>query len=225
MKRESRSAPARSLGDLGALRDALAERDRVEQARAAAERDRLAAERRERELFSTSVGAVRPLRRAPPPPPPPARPPAPPVARQRALDEAAALAESIAGTLDVESLLETDDGLSFRRPGIGVDVVRKLRRGVWALQAEIDLHGHRRDEARAAVSEFLHAAARRGVRCVRIVHGKGLGSPGKEPVLKSHVKHWLAQRAEVLAFTHAKPEDGGHGALIVLLRDAPRGGA
>lgn len=209
-----------ALGDLGLLRDRLAETARADAKRRAAEAERLAVEHRERQLFASSVGTVQPLRRTATLPPP--RPPVPPLARQRAKDEAAALRESIAGAVDVESLLETDDGLSFRRPGIGIDVVKKLRRGVWTLQAEIDLHGLRRDAAREAVAAFLHAAMRRGARCVRIVHGKGLGSPGKEPVLKSHVKHWLAQRAEVLAFTHAKAEDGGHGALIVLLREASR---
>ena len=213
------------LSDLGALRDRLADAARAEAVRQAEDAERLARERREQALFATTVGSVQALRRPPTVPPPPARPPAPPVARQRQLDEAAALQESIAGTVDVESLLETDDGLSFRRAGVGIDVVKKLRRGVWTLQAEIDLHGLRRDGARDAVAAFLQAAAKRGARCVRIVHGKGLGSPGREPVLKSHVKNWLAQRAEVLAFTHAKPEDGGHGALIVLLvppgREAP----
>jgi DNA-nicking Smr family endonuclease len=207
-----------ALGELGSLRDRLADDARADAARRAAETERQAVELRERQLFAVSVGTVQPLRRTPTALPPPARPPAPPEARQRAKDEAAALQESIAGAVDVESLLETDDGLSFRRPGIGLDVVKKLRRGVWTLQAEIDLHGLRRDAAREAVAAFLHAALRRGTRCVRIVHGKGLGSPGREPVLKSHVKNWLAQRDEVLAFTHAKPEDGGHGALIVLLR-------
>src|SRR5204863_1973366 len=102
--------------------------------------------------------------------------------------------------------------------GVGLDVVRKLRRGVWVLQGELDLHGLRRDEARERLAAFLRDAAKSGKRCVRVVHGKGLGSPGREPVLKAKVKSWLIQRSEVLAFTHARPADGGHGALIVLLR-------
>ena len=163
-----------------------------------------------------------PLRKRAPPAPARARPPA--VARQRERDEAAALVESISDAFDAESLLETDDALSFRRRGIGLDVVRKLRRGVWVLQGEIDLHGLRTDEARERVAAFLRESARAGLRCVRIVHGKGHGSPGREPVLKSKVKSWLMQRAEVLAFTHARPADGGHGALIVLLRATERAG-
>jgi len=140
------------------------------------------------------------------------------VARQRQRDEAAALVESLSDGFNAESLLDTDDALSYRRSGIGIDVVRKLRRGVWVMQAEIDLHGLRRDQARERIDTFLRDAAREGLRCVRVVHGKGLGSPGREPVLKAKVKSWLVQRNEVLAFTHARPADGGHGALLVLLR-------
>ena len=98
------------------------------------------------------------MRKAAAPGPARTRPPA--VARQRERDEAAALAESIADEFDAESLLETDDALSFRRRGIGLDVVRKLRRGVWVLQDEIDLHGLRSDEARERVAAFLREPQR-----------------------------------------------------------------
>ena len=97
------------------------------------------------------------------------------------------LVEAISDGFDAESLLDTDDALSFRRRGVGVDVVRKLRRGVWALQGELDLHGLRRDEARERLAAFLREAAQSGKRCVRVVHGKGHGSPGREPVLKGKV--------------------------------------
>ena len=103
--------------------------------------------------------------------------------------------------------------------------MRKLRRGVWVIQDEIDLHGLRSDAARERVAEFVRDSARAGLRCIRVVHGKGLGSPGREPVLKAKVKSWLVQRSEVLAFTHARPADGGHGALIVLLKPTPGHGA
>jgi len=148
----------------------------------------------------------------------PERPRPAPQARQRERDDAAVLVEAISDGFDAESLLDTDDALSFRRRGVGIDVVRKLRRGVWVLQGEIDLHGLRRDEARERLSAFLHEATRSGKRCVRVVHGKGHGSPGREPVLKGKVKSWLVQRSEVLAFTYARAADGGHGALIVLLK-------
>ena len=80
------------------------------------------------------------------------------------------------------------------------------------------MHGLRTDEAREAVGQFLREAMRKGVRCVRIIHGKGLGSANKEPVLKSKVRNWLVQKDEVMAFCQAKAADGGSGALMVLLR-------
>jgi DNA-nicking Smr family endonuclease len=211
---------ANHLHDLSAMRVALAEQRRAAEAAAAAERARPASEKCQRSLFAASVGNVLPLRKAAPSLPERPRPPA--RARQRERDEAAVLVESICDEFDAETLLDTDDALSFRRRGIGIDVVRKLRRGVWVLQAELDLHGLRRDAARERLVAFLRDAARAGWRCVRIVHGKGHGSPGREPVLKAKVKTWLAQQSAVLAFTYARPADGGHGALIVLLR--PGGG-
>jgi DNA-nicking Smr family endonuclease len=200
------------LAALASVKQALAEHDRL-----AAEHARREAEaRRERDLFAHSVGPVQPLRaarRAPIDRPRPA-----PIPQQRLRDEAAALAESISDELDVETLLETDEALSFRRRGIGPEVVRKLRRGVWAIQAHCDLHGLRRDEARERLIAFLHDAAAAGARCVRVVHGKGNGSPGRVPVLKVKVRAWLVQRQEVIAFAQARAADGGHGALLVLLK-------
>jgi DNA-nicking Smr family endonuclease len=132
-------------------------------------------------------------------------------------DEKAVLQEAISDEFDVSTLLDTDDMLSFRRSGIGTDVTRKLRRGDWTIQRQLDLHGLRRDEAREHLSIFIREAQQSGIRCVRIVHGKGLGSPGKTPVLKHRVHSWLVQKQEVLAFVQAKPADGGAGALVVLL--------
>lgn len=132
-------------------------------------------------------------------------------------DEQAVLRQAISDDFDVSTLLDVDDNMSFRRPGIGTDVTRKLRRGDWTIQRQIDLHGLRRDEAREQLGNFIRDACKHGIRCVRVVHGKGLGSPGKTPVLKSRVHSWLAQKQEVLAFVQAKPADGGSGALVVLL--------
>ena len=200
---------------LAAIRRVLAQRERDHQAKlaAAAEAARRAAA--ERHLFAHTVGAVSPLRaqrralllleRALP------------LARQREMDEQAVMREAISDDFDVESLLDTDDALSYRREGIGQDVVRKLRKGQWSLQGQIDLHGLRTDEARAALSQFVREAHKVGWRCVRVVHGKGLGSPGKTPVLKAKVQRWLVQKNEVLAFVQAKASDGGAGALVVLL--------
>ena len=141
-----------------------------------------------------------------------------PEPRQRLLDERAALQEAMTEPVDVDTLLLTDDGLSFRRAGVGLDVVTRLRRGHWAIQGQIDLHGLRRDEAREQLAEFMRDAARRGWRCLRVVHGKGLGSPGRVPVLKVRVQRWLGQHADVIAFTQARAAEGGAGALIVLRR-------
>ena len=207
---------ARSLAELAALKAALLQAQRSAAEQAAREREAAARERLERELFATTVGRVQALRKAPAPVLPRERPA--PVPRQRQRDEAAVLVEALSDEFDVESLLDTDDALSFRRRGIGPEVVRKLRRGVWAIQAQLDLHGLRRDAAREHLSSFLRRAVRDGQRCVRVIHGKGNGSPGREPVLKSRVKGWLVQKNEVIAFAQARASDGGHGALLVLLR-------
>lgn len=140
-----------------------------------------------------------------------------PLAMQYQKDEIAVLREAISDEFDVSTLLEADEHLSFRRPGIGPDVTRKLRRGDWSIQRQLDLHGLRRDDARDVLSIFIREAHNHGIRCVRVIHGKGLGSPGKAPILKSRVQSWLVQKNEVLAFVQAKPADGGGGALLVLL--------
>jgi len=140
------------------------------------------------------------------------------VAVQRQRDEQAALREALSDEFDASTLLDTDEHLSYRRPGIGLDVTRKLRRGEWRIQRDIDLHGLRTEAAREALGAFIREARVLGLRCVRVVHGKGLGSPGKMPVLKSRVHGWLIQKNEVLAFVQARPAQGGAGALVVLLQ-------
>jgi DNA-nicking Smr family endonuclease len=207
---------ARGLGELGGLKAALQQARRDAEAKATREHERAAREKLERELFAATVGRVQPLRKVAVPLVARARPT--PVPRQRQRDEAAVLVEALSDEFDVESLLDTDDDLSFRRRGIAPEVVRKLRRGVWAIQAQLDLHGLRRDAAREHLASFLRQAVRDGQRCVRVIHGKGNGSPGREPVLKSRVKSWLVQKNEVIAFVQARASDGGHGALLVLLR-------
>jgi DNA-nicking Smr family endonuclease len=207
---------ARSLQDLAALREALRQREQeaaAAQARLRAERERLELQRN---AFALAVGRVQALPqhgRAELAAPRPA-----PVPLQREADERAALREALSDEVDVETLLLTDDGLSFRRPGLGADVVARLRRGQWSIQSQIDLHGLRREEAREALAAFIRQSLRAGRRCVRVVHGKGLGSPGGEPVLKGKVQRWLAQCNEVIAFAQATAAQGGAGALVVLLQ-------
>ena len=208
--------PGPGLAGLGSLRDALHERERQAQEQAARLRAAAAAAERQRRVFADAVGPVTPL------PPHGLRlsdlPRPEPLPRQREADERAALQEAMSDEVDIETLLLTDDGLSFHRPGVGPDVVSRLRRGHWSIQAELDLHGLRRDEARDRLAAFMREAALRGWRCLRVVHGKGNGSPGREPVLKAKVQRWLGQSDEVLAFTQASGPMGGAGALIVLLR-------
>jgi DNA-nicking Smr family endonuclease len=206
----------KDFGELASLARALQAARREAEAAATLERQRRVRELHELNLFAVSVGPVLPLRKGAAAPPARARPA--PVPRQRMRDEARVLEESLSDDFDAAWLLETDAELSFRRRGVGHDVLRKLRRGVWVTQAQLDLHGLRREEAREQLQSFLRDAARSGWRCVRIVHGKGNGSPGRESVLKAKVKGWLVQRLDVLAFVQARAADGGHGALLVLLR-------
>lgn len=204
-----------SLQDLKHVQKQIAEA----QAKAAAEAAARAAELKrieaEKNLFVRAVGQVAVL-----PKPNTAhipKVPRPPVATQLEIDEAKVIQDSLSDEFDVSTLLDTDDALSFRRPGVGTEVTRKLRKGDWAIQREIDLHGLRSDEARLALTTFIREAHKYGLRCVRVVHGKGLGSPGKTPVLKSKVHSWLVQKNQVMAFVQAKPAEGGAGALVVLL--------
>jgi DNA-nicking Smr family endonuclease len=145
---------------------------------------------------------------------------------QRLADDAEALAQSKYGVepspLSWEAGQEHDAQQTFLRKGLGADVLTRLRRGQWSVQGELDLHRHTREQARGALVEFLNAARGYGWRCVRIVHGKGLSSPNREPVLKSKVRLWLAQRDEVLAYCEAPVHAGGSGAVLVLLK--ARGG-
>jgi DNA-nicking Smr family endonuclease len=206
---------SKSLQDLDAMRKKLAD---IAKAQKLAEQARIAAEKRaeaERNLFTRAVGKVAPIANQERVWSPPQRPSTRPL--QQDLDNEAVMHESMSDDFDISTLLDADDQLSFRRPGIGTDITRKLRKGEWSIQGQIDLHGLRSDEARNAMGQFIRDAKRMGWRCVRVVHGKGLGSPGKEPVLKSKVQRWLVQKNEVLAFVQAKPSDGGGGALLVLL--------
>jgi len=143
---------------------------------------------------------------------------------KRIADEAEALAMSKHGvepspaTWDVGQELEAEQ--TFLRKGLASDVLTRLRRGHWSVQGELDLHRLNRDEARDALADFINDARNYGWRCVRVVHGKGLSSPNREPVLKAKVRRWLTQRDEVLAYCEAPRHAGGAGAVLVLLKAA-----
>jgi DNA-nicking Smr family endonuclease len=208
-----------TIKDFSALKKLRANIKAQDEAREAAEAERQRREqesRRDADLFRRSIGEVAPL--APSDKAPVSAPAPSPLPRQRMADEQAALEESLSDEFNVDTLLDTDHELSYARTGIGPDTLRKLRRGHWVIQGQLDLHGMRREEAREALAEFLRNAVKRGLRCVRIIHGKGLGSVNKEPVLKSKVRSWLVQKEEVIAFCQARAADGGAGALVVLLK-------
>jgi DNA-nicking Smr family endonuclease len=140
-----------------------------------------------------------------------------PVPQQRLRDDQAVLAESL-GPLSVDDALDSGNELSYLAAGLRRDVLRKLRRGHWVVEDELDLHGMNRHVAADAVSQFLNGCKKRRVRCVRIVHGKGRGSHNREPVLKGLLRKWLL-REEVLAFSQAPAAQGGSGAVLVLLKN------
>jgi DNA-nicking Smr family endonuclease len=171
-------------------------------------------------LFIEAVEGVAPL---PAPNRADIRPPRiKPVPLQRFHDEKQVLKDSLSDPIDFLETGETGEELFFARPGVPRAALRKLKRGGWIIQAELDLHGMRSDEARLNLAGFLQQCARQDRRCVRIIHGKGLRSRNREPVLKHKLRHWLAQRNDVLAYCQARPVDGGSGAVIVLLKSATR---
>jgi DNA-nicking Smr family endonuclease len=168
------------------------------------------------ELFRRAVRDAQPL--APPQRHQPPQPRIPPVPVQSHLDDHAVLAEIAGDPSSREDFFDTGEEETYLRPGMGSDVLRKLRRLEWSIQAELSVRRLTRDEAREALAVFLHECLDRGLRCVRVIHGKGHQSPNREPVLKRKVKAWLTRRDEVLAFCQAPPAAGGGGALIVLLK-------
>lgn len=167
----------------------------------------------ERALFQETLGGVAPIE--PPARNAPRRRPPSPRPRSTEADEAAVLEE----LLDIDpGEIESGEELYYRQPGVQHAVMRRLRRGHYRRQAELDLHGLFADVARREVVRFLAQARDAGWHCVRIVHGKGLRSGNQGPVIKSRLAGWLRQRREVLAFCSARREDGGTGAAYVLLR-------
>jgi len=140
-----------------------------------------------------------------------------PIPRQRYLEEALIRRDMLSEDYD-SAELETGEELIFARPGIQQAVLSKLRRGYFAIRAELDLHGMVVSVAREEITKFLRYCCQHHIRCARIVHGKGYGSKHKQPVLKVKLNEWLQQRDEVLAFCSARQVDGGTGAIYVLIK-------
>ncbi len=169
----------------------------------------------EHALFHEAVKDARPIKterihHAPPPPKP--------VPKQFIRDEQQALVDSLSDDYIPSHELESGEELLYLRDGQSPIILSKLRKGHWVVQASIDLHGLVSEEARLYVSDFISACKKRGFRCVRIVHGKGLGSKNREPVLKNKLRNWLIQKDEVIAYAQARQQDGGSGAVLVLLK-------
>ncbi|MBU0592117.1 MAG: Smr/MutS family protein [Pseudomonadota bacterium] len=167
-------------------------------------------------LFRAAVGDARPLRHGPrflhPLPKPK------PIPLQSLRDQHDVLHDSLSDHVYWADSIESGEELAFLRPGLQNQVLRKLRRGHWVTQGEMDLHGLTVAEAKLELIHFLQYCQKNGLRCIRIIHGKGLRSKNREPVLKNKVAHWLMQRDETLAFCQARATDGGSGAMLVLLK-------
>jgi DNA-nicking Smr family endonuclease len=168
----------------------------------------------DRGLFRQAAAGARRLRQDKVSPHTPRRKPVPEHSRRETL---AVLADSLADAYE-DSEIDTGEELLYMRPGIQQRVWRKFRRGQYAIEAELDLHGCTSAQARPVVASFVLEAQAARRRCVRIIHGKGLSSEGKLPVLKGKVNAWLRQMDAVLAFCSARRNDGGTGAVYVLLK-------
>jgi DNA-nicking Smr family endonuclease len=178
----------------------------------------------EEQLWAQATRGVRAVERgaetAPPPPPPRVEG----AVWHPDLEAIDALRALVSGDAPFD-IADSDEFVEGRVSGLDQSIVRKLRRGEFAVQGHIDLHGLTREEAKAAVDDFLRRSRQAGKRCVLVVHGRGIHSKDQLPVLKDALRTWLAAARfgrHVLAFATARPVDGGAGALYVLLRRAGR---
>ena len=162
--------------------------------------------------FRAAVRDVKPLKRAAQPAP------APPPKPAKRLRRAATPAEPQDPLPPIDASVTAEERLAYRRSGVREQELRRLRRGLIPVEAELDLHGLDQAAARHWVTDFIEASRADRRRCVRIIHGKGLRSGGRGAVLKSALNDWLKRHHDVMAFASAKGIDGGTGALYVLLR-------
>ena len=170
----------------------------------------------DRDLFREAIGDVKRLendrsssKKLPPRP----------IPRQQLLDDKAVMDELLDDPSEIE-ILETGEHLSYRKNGVQTTVLRKLRRGGFAVQSELDLHGLTIEQARTQTKQFLQQALEQGFRCIQLIHGKGRKNADTGPRIKPFLNHWLQRKSEVMAFCSAKPEDGGTGAVYILLSRA-----
>jgi len=117
-----------------------------------------------------------------------------------------------------EHVPECEVILRFERPGLQKPLLKKFRQGKMLIEASLDLHGYTAEQARTAMIRFMQQCHQEQIKIACIVHGKGFGSNGKQPVIKPLVNKWLRELPEVLAFSSAQPKDGGTGAVYVMLR-------
>lgn len=141
-----------------------------------------------------------------------------PADENSALGDAAAADAAAAGGTAADGAVTGEGPLSFQRAGVRIQVMRRLRRGLYPIEGELDLHGLSQTAARDRLADFIARSRDGGRRCVRIIHGKGYRSGARGPVLKTAVNLWLRRHPDVMAFVSARPIDGGGGAMYVLLR-------
>jgi len=173
----------------------------------------------DKNIFQEAVKNVKPLKIKSNTIEPSASKPKPkPIAKKFLEDEKKALLDSLSDDYIYEDG-DLENGLLFLRSGHSPDIIKKLKKGYWVVQGSIDLHGMISQEAKSYIIDYIQECKKRHLRCIRIIHGKGIGSKNKEPVLRNKVKNWLAQKDEVIAYAQAPKHDGGSGAVVVLLKE------
>ena len=171
----------------------------------------------EEEIFKQAVKDVKPLKIKSSTIEPQTKKPKP-IALKFIEDEKKAILDSLSDEY-ISHDIEYGEELLYLRQGHSPNILRKLKRGYWVIQASADLHGMISEEAKTYIVDFIQECKKRKIRCIKIIHGKGIGSKNRESVLKNKVKNWLAQKDEVIAYVQALRHDGGSGAVIVLLKE------
>ncbi len=142
-----------------------------------------------------------------------------PIPKKRLEDEEQVLEDMFSAEFGPEQMeVDNEETLSYARTGVQHGIIRKLKRGQYSIEAELDMHGMTVAIAKPALAEFIHRSQSLAKRCVKIIHGKGYRSPNQQPVLKAHINRWLRRSDAVIAFSSARQIDGGTGAVYVLLK-------